>query len=155
MSYSVFISYSSKDLLTVDKIKKLLNYPGIEVFISEYSKSPGKSLVEKIIENIKKCNTFILIWSPAAKNSDWVREEIAIARSKNKKIIPIVLKKRSKLPNFIEDLEYLPLYKSTEDTMEWLHKNILESAREKQIKDTFVLIGFLGFLAFLFTGGKK
>jgi predicted nucleotide-binding protein len=70
MNYNVFISYSSKDLPIVDEIKEKLNYQYINVFISEYSISPGEPLIEKIIKNIKKCDIFILLWSPAAKKSD-------------------------------------------------------------------------------------
>lgn len=155
MAYNVFISYSSKDLPYVNQIMKKLSYPNINVFVSEYSISPGEPLTEKIIKNIKKCNVLVLLWSHAAKKSGWVREEVAIARSENKKIIPVMLKKHIKLPKFIEDLNYLPLYKSPEDSMDWLQKHILKSAERKQKKDAFALVGFFILLISLLLGGEK
>lgn len=131
MPYKVFISYSTKDFDTVEKVRKNLDLPNVEVFIAEYSIEPGKSLSNEIMKAIKECNLFVLLWSPKSKYSEWVTQEIGIAKAENKKIVPIVLKEGMKLPGFIKDLKYLSLPNSPEKTINWLKEHIFKEAKEK------------------------
>ncbi len=141
MAYKVFISYSTKDVSLVEHARKMLQHSSIEVFVAEYSISPGKSLTTEIIDAIKSCNLFILLWSQHSKQSEWVPQEIGIATSERKPIIPIVLHPGVDLPGFIRDLKYVPAYKNLDATLLWLRANVFEQARKKEQMDGFIWLG--------------
>ncbi|HEC97193.1 MAG TPA: toll/interleukin-1 receptor domain-containing protein [Nitrospirae bacterium] len=141
MAYKVFISYSTKDINTVNRIKSMLQHSSIEVFVAEYSVNPGEPLPEKIIQAIKNCNLFILLWSSNSKESDWVPQEIGIAKSSDKAMLPVVLEPHLALPGFISNLKYLNAYQEPERSIEWLQINVFKKAEEKTKKDGLVWLG--------------
>lgn len=138
MTYKVFISYSTKDLPIVEHVRSLLQHSSIEVFVAEYSIAPGQSLPAEIITAIKNCNLFILLWSKNSKESEWVPQEIGIATSEKKPILPAVLHPDISLPGFIRELKYLPVYKNPEDALSWLRANVFERAQKKEQTDGLV-----------------
>lgn len=89
MALRVFISYSTKDYKTVEHVERLLKESGAEVFVAEHSVSPGSDLRTSISNSIKQCNIFILLWSKYSRASEWVAQEIGIATSEGKTIIPL------------------------------------------------------------------
>lgn len=91
MALKVFISYSTKDIQTVDFVRSILAGAPVEVFVAEYSVAPGTPLSPAIVTAIKQCNLFILLWSHNSRTSEWVPQEIGIAKGRNKQIIPVVL----------------------------------------------------------------
>ena len=111
MAYSVFISYSTRDLTVATNLQEWINYAGATAFLAEYSVIPGTSLAENIIRAIKGCDLFVLLWSHNARGSEWVPQEIGIAKGAGKPIMPVVLHDGLELPGFIKDLKYLALYK--------------------------------------------
>ncbi len=62
------------------------------------------SLDDHILAEIRDADLFILLWSGAARASDWVPQEIGAARMANKTIVPVVLEPNLSLPGFISDL---------------------------------------------------
>ena len=141
MSYKVFISYSTKDLPKVNHIRSMLEHSAIEVFVAEYSLLPGQPLSEHIINAIKNCNLFILLWSSSARESEWVPQEIGIAKSAEKTILPVVLEQGLTLPGFISNLKYLNVYQDPERALEWLQVNVFKQAEEKQKNEGLVWLG--------------
>lgn len=141
MTYKVFISYSTKDLPIVEHVRSLLQHSSIEVFVAEYSLAPGQSLPAEIITAIKNCNLFILLWSRNSKESEWVPQEIGIATSEKKPILPAVLHPDISLPCFIRELKYLPVYKNPEGALSWLRANVFERAQKKEQTDGLVWLG--------------
>jgi hypothetical protein len=141
MAYKVFISYATKDLLIVNHVARLLKDASIEVYIAEYSALPGTDLDEDIIAAIESCDLFILLWSQNSKASEWVPQEIGIARHAKKTIIPVVLEANLNLPGFIKKLKYLPAYKNPVNQMTWLRTHVFEHARKKQQTDGLTWLG--------------
>lgn len=141
MPYNIFISYSTKDIEKVNRIKAMLQHSAINVFVAEYSLLPGQSLSENIVAAINNCNLFILLWSGNAKESEWVPQEIGIAKSLSKTILPLVLEPGISLPGFISNLKYLNAYQNPEKALEWLQSNVFKSAEEKQKTDGIVWLG--------------
>ncbi len=141
MAFKVFISYSTKDLPKVNHIKNMLEHSSIEVFVAEYSLLPGQPLSEKIINAIKSCNLFILLWSSSARDSEWVPQEIGIAKSSVKTILPVVLEPNLSLPGFISNLKYLNVYQNPEKALEWLQTNVFRQAEEQQKNEGLVWLG--------------
>jgi hypothetical protein len=131
MPYNIFISYSTKDLGTVEHIKGMLDNPRIETFFAENSVDPGKSLVKKIYPAIKKADLFLLIWSSNSQKSDWVAREIELARSEDKIIVPIKIDKESELPGVLSDIKYIPFHESPEKVINWIQENVFSTAKAK------------------------
>ncbi len=152
MSYKVFISYSTKDIGLINRFRTILN-PSVETFIAKYSILPGGNLAPEIITAIKSCDLFILMWSQNSKVSEWVPQEIGIAVSENKIILPVVLEPNIILPGFIKDRKYLPIYENHENSINWLRQNIFERAQEKQKRDGLVWLTLGG--AFIWLLNQK
>lgn len=153
MAYKVFISYSTNDFPIVEHVRKLLTNPAVEVFIAEYSVSPGSQLTNTIVTAIKNCDLFVLLWSRNSRSSEWVTQEIGIARGDDKSMIPIVLEDGLQLPGFIKELKYLPAYQDPAESLVWLQQNIFDRAENQQQQQTnaLVLLGLGVALAWLFS----
>lgn len=141
MPYKVFISYSTKDLSKVNHLKSMLEHSSIEVFVAEYSLLPGQQLSESILTAIKSCNLFILLWSSSARDSEWVPQEIGIAKSGAKTILPVVIERNLSLPGFISDLKYLNVTQDPGRALDWLKDNVFKQAEEHQRKEGLVWMG--------------
>jgi len=149
MALKVFISYSTKDLNVVEFARTMLSGPSVEVFVAEYSAAPGTPLSPAIITAIKQCDLFLLLWSDNARTSEWVPQEIGIAKGENKQIIPVVLQPDLRPPGFISDLKYLDVPKNPAAAFTWLQQNILSHATEKQKQETLAWLAVGGVLLWL------
>jgi len=154
MAFKVFISYSTKDLEIVNKVRDILLDSQIEVYIAEYSANPGDVLSSKIHQAIETCDIFILLWSRNSKNSEWVPQEIGIAKGLGKIILPVVLNHNLKLPGFISDLKYLDATTNLQDGFNWLEGYIKNLAFKKIQKDKLVLLGLGAAFFYLLSQSK-
>jgi hypothetical protein len=138
--YSVFISYSSHELDIVNHVRTNLVALGVEVFVAEYSVTIGEKLRCKIEGAIQDCDLFILLWSKNAKTSDWVTDELAMARKAGKFVMPVVLESDLQLPPFISEMKYLKAYRPKE---EWLPA-LKEMVFKRVEKDRNAVLALLG-----------
>lgn len=86
---SVFISYSSKDEVTVRRITDMLQTQKISYFKAPESIPAGSNYAREIPAAIRECGAFILVISGNSQNSIWVEKEIDCAINMRKLIIPI------------------------------------------------------------------
>lgn len=129
MAYNVFISYSSKNLNIVDWARSTLNQPGhIEVFAAEYSVIPSQALNEEIEKAIRACDLFVILWSHDARGSDYVPQEIGIAKGCHKTILPVVMEHGVPVPGFISNLKYLAAHRDWNGSFIWLTQFVRENA---------------------------
>ncbi len=149
MALKVFISYSTKDIEIVNFVRSMLAGAPVEVFVAEYSVAPGTPLSSAIITAIKQSNLFILLWSQNSRASEWVPQEIGIAKSENKQIIPVVLQPNLPLPGFISDLKYLDVPKDPQGAFTWLRDNVHSQATEKQNQENAAWLAIGGVLLWL------
>lgn len=152
MAFKVFISYSTKDLPIVDKIKNLVQNSDVEVFVAEYSVLPSESLSVSIEQAIKSCDLFVLIWSKNSQESSWVPQEIGIAKAIGKRILPIVLNPNLPLPGFIRDLKYLDNTKGPNETLQFMQTHVLNLANnkiEQNSKTWLILVALFLFIMFM------
>ena len=84
----VFISYSSKDRETVDKICGLLEDDGISCWIAPRDVTGGKSYGREILEAITDAKVVLFIFSESSNRSRHVENEIDNAFNAEKIIIP-------------------------------------------------------------------
>ncbi len=148
MAFSVFISYSSHDLLNATHLRDWAKAAGAEPFLAEYSLAPGRPLAADIIQAIKGCDLFLLLWSANAKNSEWVPQEIGVAKGAGKPIMPVVLQQGIELPGFIKDLKYLAVYRDPTSSVQWLYQHLATKVKEKDT-NAKIAVGVLGALLLL------
>lgn len=156
MSYRLFISYSRADF-PEEQIKNIvseLESPqlGVTAFTDVLSSKPGSPIREHIMNEIAACDTFILFWGKNSSKPDNVNIPIELgAALRDKDIIPMKLEKNSKLPLFIGDLEYIPVYNGLERALDKLKKHIFEKAtnRSKDKTNKLILLGAVVILLLL------
>lgn len=91
MTTDIFISYSLKDADFCSLIFSDLSEI-YEVWVDRHGIRGGIDWELEIEKAIRETKIFIVIISDHSRNSKWVRREIHFAESKNKVIIPILLK---------------------------------------------------------------
>ncbi len=89
----IFISHSWSDKAIAKKLVYRLEQLGCEVWIDHENTVPGDNLFSKINEGLEWCDTFLLLWSDSAKDSDFVRREISSAMNVKKRIITCLIDK--------------------------------------------------------------
>lgn len=155
MAYSVFISYSTKDLHIANHVRAALSLPGVNVFVAEYSVLPSVPLNGLIEVALRSCDLFVLLWSRNSKASDYVPQEIGIARGCNRTIVPVVLEDGLTVPGFISDLKYLAAYRDPAQSFAWLQQFVLQNAAQQQQKTAMlVLLSVLGVVALMSSDQK-
>ena len=154
MAYNVFISYSTKDLTLVQHVQRALHSPpAVEVFVAEYSVPPGQPLPTPIVDAVKQCDVYVLVWSRESQVSPWVHEEIGMARGLGKPIIPLVLEDGLALPDLISELKYLPLYRAPQQYLAWLQQHVFQRAADQQAGAAVGLLILGGLLVAAFISG--
>jgi len=93
-----FVSYASPDRVEVLKRVQILRQLSIEVFQDILVLEPGDRWERELYRHIDTSDLFLLFWSSAARQSQWVRKEIryAIRRKKDDEsappeIVPVIL----------------------------------------------------------------
>lgn len=85
----IFISYSSRDAEIADQVYHALRVAGHQVWMDREELKGGQDWLQAIQDNLLWADTLIVLWSANALDSEWVQDEIALARSKRKLIIPL------------------------------------------------------------------
>jgi TIR domain len=87
----IFISYSRRDKPLVELITGLLSMSLNEHWIDTSNLVEGRYFPEQIKAAIEECDTFLLIWSVHAAQSEWVAKELKHALDLDKLILPILV----------------------------------------------------------------
>jgi hypothetical protein len=154
MAFSVFISYSSNDLSNATALRDWTVAAGAQPFLAEYSLPPGRPLANDIIEAIKGATCFSMLWSTNAKSSEWVPQEIGIAKGAGKPIMPVVLQQGLELPGFIKDLKYLAVYRDPTASVQWLYQHLVSRVKEKDT-NAKIAVGVVGALLLLLAVSRE
>ena len=124
MSYDVFISYRRVGgEHSARMIRDSLTEMGYDVFFDVESLRSG-NFNTKLYSVIDECTDFVLILSPDALDrcsdeKDWVRREVEYAISKNKNIVPILLRGFSFDCELPDSLKILPQLNGIEASTEF------------------------------------
>jgi len=103
MKNQFFISYSSQDTKFVENLETSLREAGIPTWVDRGRLSAGETWTESIPLALEKSLAVILVISPDAIGSKWVRKETLLACRNNKRIIPIIYRS-TKIPPAFEFL---------------------------------------------------
>jgi hypothetical protein len=103
--HTVFVSYDSIDRGEVLKRVQMLKLFNIKIFQDILSLDPGSRWEKRLYTEIEHCDLFLLFWSRAARDSEWVRKELryALACKKGKEeappdIIPVMIEGPPPIP---------------------------------------------------------
>jgi adenylate cyclase len=88
MANDVFLSHSSADKATAQAVLEGLESHGIRCWIAPRDISAGSEYGQEIVEAIKSCRAFVVIFSASANTSPHVRREVERAVSAERTIIP-------------------------------------------------------------------
>lgn len=86
----VFVSYSRHDQAYVARLVTHLQAQGITVWYDSEIQA-GERWSERIKDAIESCTAMIVVMSPAAASSEMVENEIDLARSRGKRVLPLLL----------------------------------------------------------------
>jgi hypothetical protein len=90
VSKDIFISYSRRDQEFVTRLAGDLNAQVAGVWFDQSTIQLGQKWYDEIMEGIRDCKAFILVLSPDAAESKYVREEVSKALELGKTIFPIL-----------------------------------------------------------------
>lgn len=96
MPIEVFLSHSSKDADTADQIAKVLQRHGVPVFYSPTNILGAQQWHDEIGAALQRADWFVILLSPHAVKSKWVKHELMYALLNNQfdeRIVPLTLKK--------------------------------------------------------------
>jgi adenylate cyclase len=88
MAHDVFLSHSSADRATAITVLEGLEGHGIRCWIAPRDIPAGAEYGQEIVDAIKSCSTFVVIFSASANTSPHVRREVERAVSAERTIIP-------------------------------------------------------------------
>jgi hypothetical protein len=148
----VFLSHTSVDKPIVEKIGRVIEAAGHEVWIDKWCMTAGDSLIEKIGEAIDSSERLIVFLSPESVESNWVKQEIStgkiieIATKRGigeKFVIPVILK-TCKIPWYLRDKLYANFTDKAFDTAckELISgiENIPQKHNTPDIKNEYILL---------------
>src|SRR5512138_1091126 len=135
MSRDIFISYSRRDQEFVTRLASYLNAHVAGVWFDQSTIQAGQKWHDEIIEGIQECKAFILVLSPDAIESRYVREEVNQALELGKTIFPVIYrptKWTGEFESLVRDIQTLDLRSgSYTDNFQKLVDGLLEAGAGK------------------------
>jgi hypothetical protein len=102
----VFISYSRKDIEFVRRLADSLQQAGYDVWWDISDLQGGDNWVRTIEEAVRSSRYVLVVLSPHAVASDWVRKEYSFTLGLRKKIVPVMLQ-QCDIPLALTDINYV------------------------------------------------
>jgi TIR domain len=107
----VFVSYADEDRSTMEKIRNSLRRESWTVWTNKTDIQTGEAWDAAIRRGIEQADNMVYLLSPDSIDSYEARTELEIARSLNKRIIPVLVREIStgQIPEGLRDLQYIDL----------------------------------------------
>lgn len=86
----VFLSHATEDTSHVELVRRQIEAMGVDVYLAEHDSQPGKSIAAKIEAALKTSHILVVLITTHGLNSNYVHQEIGLARALQKPIIPVV-----------------------------------------------------------------
>lgn len=112
---SVFISYSSKDVVFVGRLAAELIKKRIKVWLDKFEMQAGDSLIDKIQDGLDNADFLVVVLSKNSVESQWCKKELNSIlmeeiEEKQTRIIPILIDD-CKVPVFLREKLYVDFRK--------------------------------------------
>ncbi len=95
MPKEIFLSHSSKDRKFATELAGALRHHGISVWYSQTHIKGAQQWHDEIGKALRRCNWFVVILSPSAVKSIWVKNELLFALNQHRyrnRIAPVLYK---------------------------------------------------------------
>ncbi len=150
-TYNIFISYSTLDIEIAKRIVTYLSQiQGVSVFLSDSNLIVG-TLSNVLIEKIKHCDLFLVLYSKNSYSSNYVQQEIGVAKGNNKLIIPILLDDEARPSAMLQGTSYLSIYdeNKAKEQMPRLYNYIVQESQKKANGQALFALGAIFALGYL------
>ncbi|NEO33827.1 MAG: TIR domain-containing protein [Symploca sp. SIO3C6] len=107
----VLISYADEDRAMMEKIGNSLRREGITVWTNKTDIQTGENFSEAINRGIEQTDKLVYLLSPASVKSSYTQQELDLAVSLNKRIIPVLVRETDPklIPKVLQKLQYIDL----------------------------------------------
>ncbi len=108
----VFLSYHHKDADAAEVVRKSLERAGFDVWDPRTRLLPGEDWNKAVGEALQSARAMIVLLSPEAVESPWMKREIAYALGERRfegRLVPVVVRPVSKVPWILAKLRVLRL----------------------------------------------
>ncbi len=108
---NVFLAYSEQDVLVMEKVCNTLRREGLTVWTNKTDIKTGVEFQAAIEQGIEQADSVVYLMSPDAIASTYCQQEIDLALSLNKRIIPLLVKTLDfeQLQPQVRTLQYIDL----------------------------------------------
>ncbi len=105
----VFLSYADEDRAIMEKIRNSLRRESITVWTNQTDIKTGEAFEEAIKLGIEQADNVVYLLSPDSLNSTYCQQELALALSLHKRIIPVLLRTtdRAQVSEALQSLQYI------------------------------------------------
>ena len=157
MTYRVFLSHDSSDFGIVQDIIGNAQVIDVEVYAHEHDPQPGRSIAEKVREEIRRSNAVIAVLTEKGVYSNYVQQEMGYAQGRRKLVIPLVEAGVSKTRlAMLEGIEYILLdRKDPAHAMSRLTKRLEGLKAGKESSEAILALAGLGVLVLFALGGRS
>jgi len=113
-----FVSHSHSDKRFARTLARDLEGQGLKAWLDEWEIKGGDSISDAVQSALDTYDVFIIVLSPRAVASQWVKEELRVALQRclentHNVIIP-VLRKNCTIPTFLRDYKYIRFARSSD-----------------------------------------
>ena len=115
----VFLSYAASDREVAKKIASRLEATGHDVWSADDALFPGDNAALEVGKALEKSEAMVVLISPQAMKSEWVRREIEFALGAPQfrgRLIPVVVKPTADIPWILKKLPIVRLGKHLAET---------------------------------------
>ncbi|NET56356.1 MAG: TIR domain-containing protein [Symploca sp. SIO2E6] len=107
----VFLSYATQDKAIMEKIRNSLRRESITVWTNLTDIQTGEDFGKAINRGIEQADNLVYLLSPESINSTYCQQELDLAVSLNKRIIPLLVKETepNTIPEVLQQLQYIDL----------------------------------------------
>ncbi|NEP12331.1 MAG: toll/interleukin-1 receptor domain-containing protein, partial [Symploca sp. SIO2C1] len=107
----VFLSYANENRETMEKIRNSLRRQSITVWTNLTDIQTGEAFGEAINRGIEQADNLVYLLSPESINSKYCQQELDLALSLNKRIIPVLVQETelNTIPDVLRQLQYIDL----------------------------------------------
>src|SRR5438874_2154858 len=93
--FDVFLSHSSHDNTTVERLAEKLKEAGLEPWLDKWHLTPGVRWADELAAGLRACSACAVLIGPQGLG-DWVREELHVALDRAAKdhtfrLVPVLL----------------------------------------------------------------
>ncbi len=113
----MFLGHATKNHLLVEATHRAMTEKGIDCYVAEYRKEPGRLTIHKIEDAIRSADAVVVLLTEEAGTSAFVNQEVGFARGElgGKKLVIPFVKTGVKLEGWLYGIEPIEF---TEDTFE-------------------------------------